>query len=104
MLDKPTSGEALLDQALTNAEEIIKGVKIGGSLGCSDHALVKFLNLRNVGLAKSGFRIQNFGRTNFSLFEELLDEIPLRDKGEVQSWLVFKDAFLRQARVPQPSE
>ena len=34
ILDRPTRGEALLDLLLTNTEEIIKGVNIGGSLGC----------------------------------------------------------------------
>ena len=34
ILHRPTRGEALLDLLLTNTEEIIKGVNIGGSLGC----------------------------------------------------------------------
>ena len=38
-------------------------------------------------------------RENFRLFKELLDEISweedLRDKGVEQSWLLFKDGFLR---------
>ena len=37
---------------LTNAEESIREVKIGGSLGCSDHALVEYVILKNAGLAK----------------------------------------------------
>jgi len=40
-LDRLTSGKALLDLMLINAEVIIKEVKIGGSLGCSDRALIK---------------------------------------------------------------
>ena len=38
---------------LTNVEEIVKDIKIGDSLGCSDHALVEIMILRNVDLAKS---------------------------------------------------
>ena len=56
----------MLNLMLINAEEIIKGIEIGGSLGCSSHALVEFL--RNVGLEKTGDRILNFWRVNFSLF------------------------------------
>ena len=41
---------------LTNEEESIRVVKIGGSLGCSDHALVEFVILKNEGLAKSRAR------------------------------------------------
>jgi len=41
----------------------------------------------------------NFGRASFGLFKELLDEISwetvLRDKEVEESWLLFKDAFLR---------
>lgn len=43
MLDKPTRGKTLLHLVLTNAEELTKEVKIGGILGCSDNALVKFV-------------------------------------------------------------
>ena len=53
VLDRPTTGEAFLDLVLTSMEEIIKGVKFGGSLGCSNHASVEFMIPRNVGLAKS---------------------------------------------------
>jgi len=37
LLGRPIKGEMLPDLGLINAE-IIKEVKIGGSLGCSDHA------------------------------------------------------------------
>ena len=57
------------------AEELIKEVKIGGSLGCSDHALVEFMISRNVGLVKNGVRSINFRKSNLWLFKELLDEI-----------------------------
>ena len=52
VIGEPTWGEALLDLILTNTEKSIREVKIGGSLGCSDHALVEFVILKNVGLAK----------------------------------------------------
>ena len=75
VLDRPTRDEALLDLLLTNAEEIIKGVKVGGSLGCSDHARVEFVISRDVGLAKNAIRTLNFGRANFKLFSGLLAKI-----------------------------
>ena len=68
VVDRPTRGEALLDLLLTNAEEIIKGVNIGGSLGCSDHALVELVISRDLGLVKGGVRTLNFGIANFKLF------------------------------------
>ena len=65
VIDGPTRGEDLLDLVLTNAEESIREVKIGGSLGCSDHALVEFVILKNAGLAKSRDRTLCFRRANF---------------------------------------
>ena len=53
------------DLAFTNAEEIIKDIKIGCSLGCSEHALVEFVISRNMSLVKSRVRILNFKRMNF---------------------------------------
>ena len=56
VLDRMTQGEALLDLVLTIEEESIREVKTGGSLGSSDHALVEFVILNNVGLVKSKTR------------------------------------------------
>ena len=104
VLDRLTRGEALLDILLTNAEEIIKGIKVRGSLGCSDHALVEFVISRNVGLGKEWG--QDFGRVNFRLFKELLAKISwdavLKDKDVEESWLLFKDAFLRAQELSVP--
>ena len=84
VLDRPTRGEALLDLLLTSAEEITKDVNVGGSLGCSDRALVEFVISRDVDLAKGGVRTLNPGRANFKLFNGLLAKIPwdavLKDK------------------------
>lgn len=60
----------LLDWMLTNAEEITKGVKIGGSLGFSDHDLVEFMISRNIRLVKSRVGTLNFSRVNLWLFKE----------------------------------
>lgn len=46
VLGKRTRWEVLLDMVLTITEELIKELKIGGTLGCSDHALVDFVILR----------------------------------------------------------
>ena len=60
-----------------------------------------------MGLVKSGVRTLNLRRVNSRLFKELLKEISweeaLRDKGVEQSWLYFKDGFLRveELSIPQ---
>ena len=91
----------------TSAEESIRDVKTGGSLGCSDHALLEFLILKNVGLAKSSARTLCFRRANFRLLKELLSGIPgetvLKGMGTEQSWQLFNDTLLRvqQLSIPQ---
>ena len=89
-------------------EESIKEVKIGGSLGCSDHALVEFVILKNAGLAKSRARTLCFRRANFWLLKELLSGIPwetvLKGMGTEQSWQLFKDTLLRVQRLSIPQQ
>ena len=53
----------ILDLLASNARELIGDIKIGGSLGCSDHALLEFTVLRDKGQAKSEFL--NFRKVNF---------------------------------------
>ena len=62
----------MLDLLVTNARELIGDVKIRGSLGCSDHALVEFALLREMGQAKSKVRTLNFRKANLQLFKESL--------------------------------
>lgn len=57
-------------------EAIIKEVKIGGSLDCSDHVLAEFVISRIMGLAKTGVRMLNFRRANIRLFKKLLMSSP----------------------------
>ncbi|KAJ7423107.1 hypothetical protein BTVI_11054 [Pitangus sulphuratus] len=49
VIDSSTKEDMLLDLLVTNASEITGDIKIGGSLGCSDHTLVESAVLRNVG-------------------------------------------------------
>lgn len=88
MIDSPTGGETLLDLLLTNIDKLTGEVKIGGSLGCSDHDLVEE-SLRDIGQAKRIVRTLNLRKANFQLFKELVDVTPwetaLRDKGAVES-------------------
>lgn len=73
VIDSPTRGEASLDMLLTNTDEVTRGAEIGG---CSDHTLVEFTILRDMGQMKSRVRILNFRSTSFQLFKELVDGIP----------------------------
>ena len=92
----------MLDLVLTVRgvqEESIREVKIGGSLDCTDHGLVEFVILKNVGLAQSRARPLCFRRAKFQLLKELLRGIPwetvLKGMGTEQSWQLLKDTLLR---------
>ncbi|KAK4830768.1 hypothetical protein QYF61_013257 [Mycteria americana] len=106
VIDSPTSGDAILELMVTNTSGLISDVKIRGSLGCSDHALVEFVVLRDMGQVKSKVRTLNFRKEKFQLFKELFNRTPwetaLRDKGAEQSWQIFKDAFHRAKELSIP--
>jgi len=61
---------------LTSTSELIGDIKIRSSLGCSDHALVEFTLLRDMGKASSIVRTLNFRKANFQLFKQLVRRTP----------------------------
>jgi len=74
--DSPNRGDAILDLSVTSESELISDVKTGSSLGCSDHALVEFAVLGDMGRAKGEIRTMNFRKANFQLFKELVNRTP----------------------------
>ena len=96
-----------LDLCLSSAEKGLapsslkppSDVNTGGSFGCSDHTLVEFAALRDMGQAKSKVRTLTVRQAKFQLFKELVNATPRetarRDKGAEQSWQIFKGAFHR---------
>lgn len=76
-IDHLTRGELLLDLLLTNTDELIREVKTGGILGCSDHALLELMISRDIGQAKRIVKTLNLRKENFQLFKGLVDGTPL---------------------------
>lgn len=70
MKDKPSRGEVFLYLVLTNRDELIREVKIGGTLGCNDCALVESVILRRMGLAKSRVSTLKFRRAKSKLLRK----------------------------------
>ena len=74
-------------------------LKVGGSLGCSDHEMVEFRILRGRSRAVSRITTLYLRRTNFGLFKVLLGRIPwvkaLEGKGAQESGSIFKHHFLQ---------
>lgn len=72
------AGQVLLEPlVLTSGDELIKAIRIGGSLGCSDQALVESVISRSVSLVRNKVKTLSFARGNFLLFKELVKEIPI---------------------------
>jgi len=96
----------MLDLMLTNANGLIDAIKMGGSLGCGDHALVELTVLRDMGKETSIVRTLNFRKASFQLFKELVSRTPwymvLRDREAEQSYQIFKDTFHRAQDLSVP--
>ena len=95
----------LLDLVLTNRDGLVRDVKVGGSLGCSDHEMVEFkTELGGRSKAKSGIATLDFWRANFDLFQDLLGGISwarlLEGKGACESWATFKQHFFQASVHP----
>lgn len=52
---------------VTNASELITDVKAGGSVGCSDHALMEMAVLGDVEHGRSRIRTLNFRKANLEI-------------------------------------
>ena len=76
VVEEPTRQDVLLDLILTNKEGLVEDVRVGGSLGCSDHEMVEFRLLRGRSRATSRITTLDFRRANFGLFKDLLGGIP----------------------------
>jgi len=61
-----------LDLLLIIVSELIGDIRIGGCLGCSDHAMVEFVLWRDMRQVKSKIKKLNFRKANFQLFSELV--------------------------------
>ncbi|GAB0206526.1 hypothetical protein GRJ2_003118200 [Grus japonensis] len=99
VVEEPTRRGVLLDLVLTNKEGLVGDVKVGGSLGCSDHENVEFRILHGRSRAMSRITTLDFRRANFGLFKDLLGRIPwvraLEGRGAQESWSIFKHHFLQ---------
>jgi len=106
VIDIPTQVDAILDLMVTNASDLISDIKTGDSLGCSDHALVEFTVLRDMGKVTSIVRTLNFRKANFQLFKELVSRTPLgngpKGQGSRTELEIFKDAFHRAQELSVP--
>lgn len=70
----------------SSAEELVVGVKVRGSLDCSDHAVFELRIQRGGSNAKSRTGALDLRRAEFGLFRDLLGRMPwvmVLDRGGV---------------------
>lgn len=72
-------------------------------LGCSDHAVVEFAALREMGKEKSKVKPLNFREVNFQHFKEVGNrpswETALREKGAEHRWAGLQGFLPQSARA-----
>ncbi|PKU44308.1 glycerol kinase [Limosa lapponica baueri] len=94
VVEEPTRRGVLLDLVLTDKERLVEDIKVGSSLGCSDHEKVEFRIVGSTCKTTSRIETVDFRRANFYLFKKLLGEIPwvttLEGRVAQESWLIFK--------------
>jgi len=61
VVEEPMRTGMLLDLVLTNKEELVEDVKVGGSLSCSDHEMVNFRILRGGSRVRSRIKTLDSG-------------------------------------------
>jgi len=71
VVEKPMRKGVLLGLVVTSKKGLV-----GGSLGCSDHEMVKFRILCGGGRALSRITILDFRKASFGLFKDILGGIP----------------------------
>ncbi|PKU36054.1 rna-directed dna polymerase from mobile element jockey-like [Limosa lapponica baueri] len=76
VVEELTRRGVLLDLVLTNKEGLVEDIKVGGSLGCSDHEKIEFRIVDSMCKTRSRIETLDFRRANFDLFKKLLGEIP----------------------------
>lgn len=108
VLKDPTRNGVLLNLTLTNWEGLFGDMKAGGSLGCSDHEIVKF----NIGWGRSRAASKitaiDFRRDDFSLFGDVLGRLPWKKapqgSGVQEIWLMCKNHFQPYTRTMHPNK
>lgn len=102
VVEKPTRRGELLDLALTNKKGLVGDVKVGNSLGCSNHEMVEF----RIMCRRSTV---DFRRVNFDLLKNLLGglEFPwagvLEGKGAQVNWSTLKHHFFQAQNQCNPN-
>jgi len=105
-VEEPTRKGVLLDLVLTKKEGLVEDMRVGGSLGCSEHEMVKFRILRGGSRVISRITALDFRRANFGLFKDLLGGNlrvrTLEDRGSKRAGccLCIISSMLRISAVP----
>lgn len=76
VIKESTRKVALLDPVLTNKEELVSNVKVGGRLGYSDHEMMEFRFLIEGNRAESNTTVLDLRKEDLNILRDLLERIP----------------------------
>jgi len=92
-VEEKTRGTAILDLILTNREEMVEEVRVTGTLGGSDHAILEFWIPRGGKPVRTQSSRLDFGRADFDGLRRRVGRIPwmevLKDKNVQEGWEIL---------------
>ncbi|XP_073518171.1 uncharacterized protein [Phyllobates terribilis] len=101
-----TRGSATLDLILINREEMVEEVKVAGTLGGSDHAIIEFWITRGGRHVKTQTSRLDFRKADFKRLRKRIGGIQwldvLKDKNVQEGWEIFKNEILKAQSLTIP--
>lgn len=97
-VEKKTRGSAILDLILTNKEEMVEEVRVAGTLGCSDHAIIEFYITKGGRPEKTQTSRLDFRRADFDGLRRRVGSIHwlevLKDRNVQEGWEILQSEIL----------
>ena len=104
---RPTRGDALLDLVLATGDDLVRGLRVMGHLGDSDHRLLEFTIQRKVAKSCSKAAALDFRRADFNKLRRIVGEALRTQRGreaDVEGeWLLLKETILHAQREVIPT-
>ena len=73
--DDRTKNDSILDLVITNKDNWVSNMEIGGKLGSSDHQEIRFKIKWNIKLPPNQVQVPGFGRVNYDGLGKYLDQL-----------------------------
>jgi hypothetical protein len=103
LVNEPTRGHNILDLILTNEENLITNIRVGDTIGNSDHNLIRFEIHAKFKETKKEVKRLDFRKANWKGLKLCLTEIDFSNANNIyESWNSFKTQLLTKQNVYIP--